>query len=349
MGLVELAAAFALISAPVPAAVPPAPVSSPVAAVSEAVPSAPPGPAVAVAAPSPLTPPAAPVAAPPAPVEPVAAAPSTTPLPTETAITPASSREDPLEGVNRRLYGLNLVLDRYLFRPVAVSYKRLLPKPVRKGIHNALRNWDEPGIAMNDVLQRRFSDAGRSAFRFGVNTTVGLAGFFDIASAQGVIHHENGFALTLARYRVGNGAYLYLPFVGPTTARELFGAVVDIFTNPLNNVRHIKSSALEKVQTVVSVIDTRASLDDDLHDIAVTATDPYASIRSIYLQTLQSQVRGDVISLEESPDIPGAPELPDRRKAPDAAPPSVAAPPVSVPDASPARPQPTPDPPGPAA
>ena len=103
------------------------------------------------------------------------------------------------------------------------------------------------------------------------------------------------------------------------------------------------------MQTVVSVIDTRASLDDDLHDIAVTATDPYASIRSIYLQTLQSQVRGDVISLEESPDIPGAPELPDRRKAPDAAPPPVAAPPVTVPDASPAQPQPTPDRPGPAA
>ena len=330
MGLVELAAAFALISAPVPAAVPPAPVSSPVAAVSEAVSNEP----------SPPTPPAAPVAAPPAPVEPVASVPPAAPLPTETAITPASSREDPLEGVNRRLYGLNLVLDRYLFRPVAVSYKRLLPKPVRKGIHNALRNWDEPGIAMNDVLQRRFSDAGRSAFRFGVNTTVGLAGFLDIASAQGVIHHENGFALTLARYRVGNGAYLYLPFVGPTTARELFGAVVDIATNPLTNIRHIKSKALEKAQTVVSVIDTRATLDDDLHDIAVSATDPYASIRSIYLQTLQSQVRGD---------IPGAPELPDRRKAPDAAPPSVAAPPVSVPDASPARPQPTPDPPGPAA
>ncbi len=254
-------------------------------------------------------------------------------MPGERAITPASSPEDPLEGANRHLYGLNLILDRFLFRPVAVTYRRLLSKPVRRGIHNALRNWDEPGIAMNDVLQMRFSDAGRSAYRFAFNTTVGLGGFLDPASDRGVIHHENGFALTMARYGVGNGPYLYLPFAGPSTTRQLFGALVDIGTNPLTNIRHIRSKTLERVQSVASVVDTRASLDDDLHDIAVTATDPYASIRSIYLQTLQSQVRGDVISLEDSPDIPGAPEMPDRRKTPD---PGATSPQTSHPTVGPA-------------
>ena len=260
------------------------------------------------------------------------------------AITPAFSPEDPLEGANRHLYGLNRVLDRVLFRPVAMTYRRLLSKPVRKGIHNALRNWDEPGVALNDVLQRRFGDARHAVIRFGVNTTVGLGGFVDVASDHGVVHHENGFALTLARYGVGNGPYLYLPFAGPSTARELFGAVVDIATNTLTNIRHIRSKTLEKVQSVVSVVDTRSTLDDDLHDIALTATDPYASIRSIYLQTLQSQVRGDVISLEDSPDIPGAPELPDRRRSPEAGAPSTVAPPAPPAPAAPPRA----DPPGPA-
>jgi phospholipid-binding lipoprotein MlaA len=249
------------------------------------------------------------------------------------AATSAHSAEDPLEGLNRGVYRLNQTLDKFILRPVATTYRRLLSAPIRRGVHNALRNWDEPGVVVNDVLQRRFSDAGRATYRFGINTTVGLVGFFDVATDHGVIHHENGFALTLARYGMSNGPYLYLPFAGPSTARELLGALVDIGTNPLTNIRHIRSKTVEKVQSVVSVIDTRSYLDGDLQDIAVTATDPYASIRSIYLQRLQSQVRGDVISLEDSPDIPGSPELPAGRKPPEAAPTPPAGPPPSAPTA----------------
>ncbi len=307
MGLVELAVAFSLTSAPAP------PAELSVMAPPVVVVSAPAPPAAAA-------PPAAPVEA--------AAAPE------PQAVAPSTRLEDPLEGANRRVYRLNQSLDRYLLRPVAVAYRRWLPRPVRKGVHNALRNWDEPGVVVNDVLQRRFSDAGRSAYRFGVNTTIGVVGVFDVAGGQGVVHHENGFALTLARYRIGNGAYLYLPFAGPSTVRELFGAVVDLFTNPLTNIRRIRSVTLERAQTVASIVDTRATVDEDLRDIAVTATDPYASIRSIYLQTLASQVRGDVISLEDSPDIPGAPDPPDRRRAPDA-------PPASPPNPTPSPPTPS--------
>ena len=305
MGLVELAVAFSLTSGPA------APVELSITAAPPVIAwtSAPPAVAVAV---------------------PTAAPAETASVPEAQAGAPSTSGEDPLEGANRRVYRVNQSLDRYLLRPVAVAYRRWLPRPVRKGVHNALRNWDEPGVVVNDVLQRRFSDAGRSAYRFGVNTTVGVVGVFDVAAGQGVLHHENGFALTLARYRIGNGAYLYLPFAGPSTVRELFGAVVDLFTNPLTTIRRIRSITLERAQTVASIVDTRATVDEDLRDIAVTATDPYASIRSIYLQTLKSQVRGDVISLEDSPDSPGAPESTDRRKAPDApAPPAGPSPPTA--------------------
>ena len=252
----------------------------------------------------PLPPPPTTAQAPPTVAETPEAAPPREPTP-----------EDPWEGANRGVYAVNLKLDKYLFRPVAVTYRRLLPRPVRGGIHNALRNWDEPGVLLNDLLQGRLTDAGHATFRFAVNTTLGLFGVFDIAARRGVTHHENGFAITLGRYGVAPGPYLFLPFAGPSTVRDLMGAGVDMVSNPLTNIRGIRSKTLEKAQTVASIVDNRAHHDEDLQEIAVSATDPYASLRSIYLQTVKSQINGDEISLSDSPDIPGAPELPEGKKA----------------------------------
>jgi len=232
---------------------------------------------------------------------------------------------DPFEGFNSGVYAINLKLDKFLFRPVAVTYRRVLPRPVRNGVHNALRNWDEPLVTLNDLLQGHFSDAAHTVARFGLNTTIGLLGVLDVASAEGLPHHENGFGITLGRYGVGPGPYLFLPFAGPSTVRDLLGAGGDLAGNPLTNIRGIRSKTLERVQTVASVVDNRSRVDEDLHEIAITATDPYASLRSIYLQRVQSEINGDQISLNDSPDIPGAPELPEGKKAvaPDAPPPQM--------------------------
>lgn len=226
-----------------------------------------------------------------------------------------TSPGDPFEGFNRKVFAVNLKLDKYLFRPLAVAYRRWLPRPVRHAVHNALTNWDEPGIVLNDLAQRRVSDAGKASFRFAVNSTVGVLGVVDMAAKAGVPHHENGFTLTLGRYGVGSGPYLFLPFAGPSSARDLVGAGVDLVTNPLTYIRGIRSKTVEKAQTVASILDTRAMLDEDLHDIAINSTDTYATERSIYLQHVQSQINGDEISLSDSPEIPGAPELPTGKKA----------------------------------
>jgi len=247
------------------------------------------------------------------------------------AVAPSATPGDPFEGLNRKVFAVNQKLDKFLFRPVAVAYRRWLPRPVRHAVHNALSNWDEPGIALNDLAQRRVSDAGKASYRFALNSTVGLLGAVDVAEKTGVPHHENGFTLTLGRYGVGPGPYLFLPVAGPSSARDLVGAGVDLFTNPLTYIRRIRSKTVEKAQTVASILDTRARLDEDLRDIAISSTDTYATERSIYLQHVQAQINGDEISLSDSPEIPGAPEMPAGRKA--------------APAPAPAEPAPSPLPP----
>jgi len=233
---------------------------------------------------------------------------------------------DPFEGFNRKVFAVNQTLDKFLFRPVAVAYRRWLPRPVRDALHNALKNWDEPSVAVNDLAQRRVSDAGKASYRFAVNSTVGLLGAFDVAEKAGVPHHENGFTLTMGRYGVGSGPYLFLPIAGPSSSRDLVGSGGDLFTNPLTYIHRIRSKTIEQVQTVVSILDTRARLDEDLQSIAVSSTDTYATERSIYLQHVEAQISGDEISLNDSPDIPGAPEMPTGKKAEPPSPPADPAP-----------------------
>jgi len=253
------------------------------------------------------TPPADPAAATSPPVEPPAAHSTDQPAP---HVARRHAPGDPWEGLNRKTYRLNEKLDRYLFRPVAQTYRRLLPKFVRGGIHNALHNWEEPSVALNYALQWRWKQAGDSSYRFAVNSTFGLLGVLDMADRAGVPHTENGFAITMGRYGVGSGPYVYLPFGGPSSVRDLTGAGIDLFTNPLTLIRGLKTRLIEQSETALSIVDARVRVDDDLQNIAISATDPYASIRSIYLQRVEAQVSGDEFSLGDAPDIPGAPEPP---------------------------------------
>jgi phospholipid-binding lipoprotein MlaA len=260
---------------------------------------------------------------------------------TAEAEAPSVDASDPFEPVNRKVYRVSKTLDRYLLRPIAVAYRRILPKGVRKGVHNAMVNWDEPEVFVNDVIQARFSDAGQAALRFGVNSTVGLVGVIDVAAHHGVQHHENGFAVTLGRYGVKPGPYLFVPFLGPSSVRDLAGAGVDLLTNPLTLIRGEHTHAIETAQSATSVIDARAEVEDDLTAIALTATDPYATLRSVHQQRMQALISGDDFALTESPDMPGAPEPPKPHKG-EAPPDPVAPPAAEAPPATDAAPTPRP-------
>jgi phospholipid-binding lipoprotein MlaA len=246
---------------------------------------------------------------------------------------------DRFERANRVGYAIHQVFDRLLIRPLALTYKTLTPGFVRKGVRNVLDNLDEPVVMLNDLFQGHGRKAGDSTLRFAVNSTLGVAGVFDVAGKMGIPHHDNTFAFTLGRHHVKPGPYLFIPLVGPSTVRDLFGRVVDGTIDPFHWIRYRSSREIIVGRAVIGGLDVRAEADDDLNALMAGATDPYATLRSVYLQNQQSQIDGDdAKTLPALPDFddPAAPTTkpaadpapkPDEKAADPAPGPAAAAPP----------------------
>jgi len=225
---------------------------------------------------------------------------------------------DPWEGMNRKLFQVNKRLDKAVIRPLALGYKAVLPSPVRTGVRNVINNIGEPLTFVNDVLELRFANASRTFTRFGVNSTVGVLGLFDVAGKLGVPIHYADFGETLGRYGVPQGPYVYIPVLGPSSVRDGAGRIVDVYTGLLNlHELHVTYGERLAV-TVVDGVDTRAELDGDLVELQRTATDEYASQRSLYLQHRQSLVTSQSTAVQQLPDFDaptgGAGRGPDQPK-----------------------------------
>lgn len=218
--------------------------------------------------------------------------------------TAPSAGHDPWEGMNRGFYGLNKGLDRAVVRPAAMGYRRALPKEVRLGVHNVLSNLGEPLVSLNHVLQLRPEPAARSAGRFAINTTVGVLGIMDVASASGVPQEDTDFGLTLARWGAPAGPYLYLPLVGPATVRDAAGKLVDGFISPLEWARYDGRLAVNASLAVANGLDQRVEIEPVYRDLQQNALDPYATLRSAYLQNRAAAVRGQVREdVDSLPDL----------------------------------------------
>ncbi len=134
---------------------------------------------------------------------------------------------DPWEGLNRRLFATNLVIDKYTLEPAAKSYRAVTPRRLRRGISNMLANMRAPKNVANNLLQGRPLETSKSIFRFAINSTIGIGGFFDVAAKMGVQRREEDFGQTLAVWGVPSGPYLFVPLLGPSTVRDTLGAMVD--------------------------------------------------------------------------------------------------------------------------
>lgn len=202
--------------------------------------------------------------------------------------------KDPLEGFNRGVYKFNDVSDKAVFKPIAGAYKAVLPTPVRSGVNNFFANLKTFVTAINQALQFKFNKATESAGRFVINSTVGIAGLFDIASKQGIPQYKEDFGQTLGYWGVGNGAYLMLPFFGPSTFRDTTGLAVDLIT--IDPLGYVDNPRVRNTLIGTKFIDTRAALlpGSDLLDEA--ALDPYTFMRDAYLQRRANQVAdGEVV------------------------------------------------------
>ena len=241
---------------------------------------------------------------------------------------PTHALGDPLERANRVGFGVHQFLDRVLLRPVAMVYKTVVPGVVRSGVRHVLDNLDEPVVMANDLFQGHPENAGRTTVRFAVNSTFGVLGLFDVAGKTGLPHHDNSFAFTLGRHHVKPGPFLFIPLVGPTTTRDLIGGAVDGTLDPFHWLRYRYRNPITVSRAVVGGLDLRANADADLSALLDGATDPYATLRSVYLQNQQSQIDGggDAATLPALPDFddPAAPAAKPEDKS--AVPPSDAAP-----------------------
>lgn len=193
--------------------------------------------------------------------------------------------DDPLEKYNRGAYKFNDAVDQAVIRPVALGYRKVTNPPVRRSFSDFFTNIRMPVTVANDLLQARPKQALQSTGRFLVNLTLGIGGFFDPASQLGLPIEDNDFGVTLARWGAPEGDFLMLPFLGPSTARDIWRLPVDsYFFDPLtlyaNNHHYNGLQYLPQAMYLV----TLRSRAIDAEGFLQSAYDPYVFIRDAYRQ-----------------------------------------------------------------
>ena len=215
----------------------------------------------------------------------------------------ALAANDPYEQTNRDMLKFNGKIDKYFVIPTVGLYFILVPEGGRRGVHNFLGNLALPTIFVNDMLQGELSRAGKSMWRLVINSTVGVGGFFDPASKIGVSGHGEDFGQTLAVWGVDEGPFLMLPFFGPSNPRDATGLVVDAAMDPTNQIplkQHIWWAGGREYFTL---LDLRAQTYQTIQGIQRSSVDYYSSLRSLYRQLRNEQIRNGRQKGQDLPDF----------------------------------------------
>ena len=191
----------------------------------------------------------------------------------------SAEEADSLESFNRNMFYVNERLDQYALRPVAVAYTNVMPNPLERGIGNFFSNLNEITNVVNDVLQGKFKQAGHDGGRFLINSTIGMAGLFDVAERAGISKSDGeDFGQTLAVWGVGEGPYLMLPLLGPSTLRDAPSKFIDSLINPLSYSDDVRA---RNSAQALDLLTTRVSL---LAVDQIATGDRYLFVRDVYLQ-----------------------------------------------------------------
>jgi phospholipid-binding lipoprotein MlaA len=201
--------------------------------------------------------------------------------------TSGGNPSDPLEPLNRAMFGFNDTVDDAVVRPVAKAYRAALPGIVRTGISNFFSNLEDVWISVNDVLQGKVQQGFEDFGRFLLNSTFGIAGIFDIASEAGLLKNSEDFGQTLGSWGIGTGAYLVLPILGPSTVRDGFGLLLDTQTDLVFRIDGVR---VHNSLYLTRAIGTRANLLDASSVIETAALDKYAFVREAWLQRRRNLV-----------------------------------------------------------
>jgi phospholipid-binding lipoprotein MlaA len=200
------------------------------------------------------------------------------------------SKKDPWEPMNRAVFKFNESVDDYVFRPVALGYKTVMPVPIQMMIGNVYSNVNDIPVTLNNLLQFKFHEALRSSMRVVVNTTFGLGGIVDLASDIGLEKRDEDFGQTLGYHGVASGPYVVLPFLGPSSTRDAGGRVLDIAADPVFVGSFFVAPFIGPIVGATRATDTRAGLLKSEKTLDEAALDKYEFVRDAYLQRRRSLV-----------------------------------------------------------
>ncbi|MBU0463054.1 MAG: VacJ family lipoprotein [Proteobacteria bacterium] len=196
---------------------------------------------------------------------------------------------DPLYHFNYLMYSVNDFLYFQAIKPIAKGYKAIMPAPVRKGVRNFFHNLVFPVRFANNILQGEIKDAGTEIGIFFINSTIGALGFAQVAQNKFDLHTANeDLGQTLGSYTIGNGFYLVLPILGPSTLRDLIGRVGDNFLTPVNYVEPWALSAGIKAYDTINTVSFHIG---DYEALKAAALNPYAAIRNAYIQNRKEKIK----------------------------------------------------------
>ena len=209
----------------------------------------------------------------------------------------AKEVKDCFEGLNRATFAFNQTLDKVVFEPVAKGYRKL-PVPIRTGTSNVISNLSNLLTIPNNILQGDLRSAGLNTARLTVNTTIGIFGIFDVAQQLGLVkdYKKEDYGQTLGKWGVGEGCYLVLPILGPSTVRDSFGTLASILggdpwynISVKNDTRYFKDSDYY-VSKGTDGINFRSKNIDSFDNLEKNSMDFYASVRSLYIQDRKQKI-----------------------------------------------------------
>jgi phospholipid-binding lipoprotein MlaA len=216
------------------------------------------------------------------------------------------SATDTHEDTNRKMLEANILLDRNILRPVAQGYDAVTPTTIKHVIGNGFNHLDLPADFLNYLMQGEITPALETLGRFTINTVLGAGGLLDPATEFGLPKDDTDFGITLGKHGVSEGTYWVFPLIGPTTTRDAFGGMVDIFLTPTTYLGLVAPGISPETGVSLVVGETVHNRDangDLIDELLYESDDPYISLRSVYLQRRRSEVAGDEGDVEALPDI----------------------------------------------
>jgi phospholipid-binding lipoprotein MlaA len=203
-----------------------------------------------------------------------------------------SEMNDPLEGLNRAVFGLNTAADILFIGPAAHIYSEATPEPIQGVVRNFTNNLKLPLVAINKLLQGNLDGFGVALGRFLVNSTAGVAGLADIATGAGLPYQPTDFGATLASWGAEPAFYIVLPLFGPSNLRDSVGMGVDTLADPVRwfaREEHLRTEHF--AVGTLAALDKRASLDAAIRDARSNSLDSYATLRSYYSQSRAAELK----------------------------------------------------------